>query len=282
MRDGASWSAASDARSGLALARSGGKPMADAAPRASLLRLDGVSRHFGTLRAVEDVSFEMAQGELRAVIGPNGAGKTTFFNLITGFHAATAGTISFDGEDITALPVARRVARGIVRTFQITEVFHDLSVFENIRVAVETAAGTNARPWIPRAARRKLDARVDEIIATVDLAGKAERVVGELPHGDQRVVEVAMALSMQPRLLLLDEPTAGMGDAETDHMVELVRRLHRDHGHSILFNEHDMDIVFGIAERITVLDQGRKLAEGTPEEISADERVRAAYLGEAE
>jgi branched-chain amino acid transport system ATP-binding protein len=272
-----------DARGGGLLREKGASNSGLGEPRhASLLQLENVSRHFGTLRAVEDVSFEMAPGELRAVIGPNGAGKTTFFNLISGFLPASSGRIRFDGEDISGMPVAKRVARGIVRTFQITEILPDLTVFENIRLAVETAAGVNPRPWLPRARRAALDRRVDELIETVDLAGKADRPVGELAHGDQRVVEVTMALSMRPKLLLLDEPTAGMGDTETDHMVGLIRRLHSEQGLSILFIEHDMDIVFGMAQRITVLDQGRKLAEGTPDEISANERVRAAYLGEAE
>jgi branched-chain amino acid transport system ATP-binding protein len=260
-------------------------PTAAAAPTAAtaappLLHLDNVSRHFGTLKAVHEVSFEMAAGELRAVIGPNGAGKTTFFNLISGMLPPTGGRVWFDGEDITEQPVARRVACGIVRTFQITEIFPALSVFENIRIGVETAARANHRAWLPRAERNALDRRVDELLGIVDLNGKADRIVGELAHGDQRVVEVAMALSLKPRLLLLDEPTAGMGDAETEHMVGLMQRLHAEQGVSILFVEHDMDIVFGIAKRITVFDQGRTLADGSPAQISADERVRAAYLGE--
>jgi branched-chain amino acid transport system ATP-binding protein len=248
----------------------------------ALLRLDRISRYFGTLKAVDDVSFEMAPGELRAVIGPNGAGKTTFFNLISGLHPPTAGTAWFAGQNITRLPVVDRVRKGIVRTFQITEIFPELSVFENIRVGVETAARVNPKPWIARATRMVLDRRVEELVETVDLGGKKHRIVGELAHGDQRVVEVAMALSLQPRLLLLDEPTAGMGDAETEHMVRLVQRLHAEQGISILFIEHDMDIVFGIAQRITVLDRGRILAQGLPEEVSADPKVRAAYLGEVE
>jgi branched-chain amino acid transport system ATP-binding protein len=246
----------------------------------NLLRLDNVSRHFGQLKAVQDVSFGMAEGELRAVIGPNGAGKTTFFNLITGFFPPTAGEIWFDGENIRERPVVHRVRRGIVRTFQITEVFLDLSVYENVRFAVETAAGLNGRPWLPRARRQAVARQIDELLATVDLVPKADRAVGELAHGDQRVVEIALALAMNPRLLLLDEPTAGMGDAETEHMVGLIRRLHDERGLSILFIEHDMSIVFGLSQHITVLDQGRVLAEGTPADISANERVRAAYLGE--
>ncbi len=247
----------------------------------SLLRLTGVSRHFGKLQAVQDVSFAMDEGELRAVIGPNGAGKTTFFNLITGFVPPTSGDIWFDDENIRDRTVVYRVRRGIVRTFQITEVFPDLSVYENVRIGVETAGGLNGRPWLPRPVRIDVARRIDELLEIVGVAGKADRVVGELAHGDQRVVEIALALSMNPRLLLLDEPTAGMGDTETDHMVELVRRLHVDRKLSILFIEHDMSIVFGIAQRITVLDQGRVLAEGTPAEISGNESVRAAYLGEA-
>ena len=251
---------------------------AGAAPR--LLRLSGVSRHFGELKAVQDVSFSMAEGELRAVIGPNGAGKTTFFNLITGFFPPTAGEIWFDGEDIRERPVVHRVRRGIVRTFQITEVFLDLSVYENVRFAVETAAGLNGHPWLSRTMRQSVARQIDELLTVVDLVPKADRVVGELAHGDQRVVEIALALAMNPRLLLLDEPTAGMGDAETEHMVALIRKLHHERKLSILFIEHDMGIVFGLSQHITVLDQGRVLAEGAPAEISANERVRAAYLGE--
>jgi branched-chain amino acid transport system ATP-binding protein len=247
-----------------------------------LLRLVNVSRHFGSLKAVQQVSFSMRPGELRAVIGPNGAGKTTFFNLVSGFLPPTSGQIWFAGDNITNWSAVRRVACGIVRTFQITEVFPDLSVFENIRIGVETASGLNGRPWVSAARRRALDRRVDEVVEMVDLADKADRLVGELAHGDQRVVEVGMALSLQPRLLLLDEPTAGMGDGETEHMVELVRRLHSTQGMSILFIEHDMDLVFDIAQHITVLDQGSILAEGTADEISTNAKVRTAYLGEAE
>jgi branched-chain amino acid transport system ATP-binding protein len=246
------------------------------------LRLDNVSRHFGTLKAVDGVSFEMAAGELRAVIGPNGAGKTTFFNLISGLLPPTSGEVLFEGETITGQTVVQRVAKGIVRTFQITEILPELTVYENIRVGVETAARLNTRPWISRGRRIAIRRRVEELIDIVDLNGKANRVVGEMAHGDQRVVEVAMALSVGPLLLLLDEPTAGMGDHETDHMVGLIRKLHAEQGMSILFIEHDMDIVFGIAQRITVLDQGRVLAEGTPDVISSDAKVRAAYLGSIE
>jgi branched-chain amino acid transport system ATP-binding protein len=249
---------------------------------APLLRLDKVSRQFGTLKAVDQVSFAMMAGELHAVIGPNGAGKTTFFNLITGLHPPTSGQVWFLDNNITRLSVVQRVRRGIVRTFQITEICPELSVFQNIRLGVETSIGVNAKPWIPHAKRRAIAGRVEQLIDIVELAGKESRIVGELAHGDQRVVEVAMALSLQPKLLLLDEPTAGMGDSETEHMVGLVQRLHSEQGVSILFIEHDMDIVFGIAQRITVLDQGRTIAEGTPQAIAANSQVRAAYLGQVQ
>jgi branched-chain amino acid transport system ATP-binding protein len=257
-------------------------PAAAPAATTPFLRMDKVSRHFGSLKAVDGVSFEMHAGEMRAVIGPNGAGKTTFFNLISGLLPPTTGEVVFEGENITQQTVVRRVAKGIVRTFQITEILPDLSVYENIRVGVETAAKLNSKPWISRSERAAVHERVTELMNIVHLSAKANRTVGELAHGDQRVVEVAVALSLKPRLLLLDEPTAGMGDSETDHMVDLIRRLHQQQGMSILFIEHDMDIVFGIAERITVLDQGRVLADGSPDAISNDPKVRAAYLGSAE
>ncbi|HET7849762.1 MAG TPA: ABC transporter ATP-binding protein [Pseudolabrys sp.] len=252
------------------------------APKTPFLRMDNVSRHFGSLKAVDGVTFEMRAGEMRAVIGPNGAGKTTFFNLISGLLPPTSGQVIFEGLNITEQPIVKRVAMGIIRTFQITEILPDLSVFENVRVGVETAAKLNAKPWISRSERAAVNDRVAELLDIVNLKSKANRVVGELAHGDQRVVEVAVALSGRPRLLLLDEPTAGMGDTETDHMVDLIRRLHQDQNMSILFIEHDMDIVFGIAQHITVLDQGRVLADGTPGAISSDSKVRAAYLGSIE
>jgi branched-chain amino acid transport system ATP-binding protein len=247
----------------------------------TLLRLDAVSRVYGSLVAVGGVDMEMEEGEVRAVIGPNGAGKTTLFNLVTGFVPPSSGRILFADRPIERLSPQKRVALGVARTFQITEIYPGLDVFENVRFAVETAAGLNARPWLGPARRREVEARTHELLALTGLAGKAERAVGELAHGDQRIVEVALALALRPRLLMLDEPTAGMAESETRHMVELVGRLNREQGLSVLFIEHDMAIVFGISHRITVLDYGKVLAEGTPDEIAADARVQAAYLGEA-
>ena len=247
----------------------------------TLLRVESASKHFGSLIAVDNVSMTVEPGELRAVIGPNGAGKTTFFNLISGFLQPTSGRIEFAGEDVTALLPARRVWRGMARTFQITEVFPELSVRENLRIPVEVAAGHRLRPWLSRGADGEIRARVTQLVEMGDLTGKADRLVGELSHGDQRAIEIMMALALNPRLLLLDEPTAGMGDQETYDVTQLIRKLHRDQKLSIVLIEHDMRVVFHLADRIMVLAEGKMLAEGTPEEIAANEAVQAAYLGTA-
>ncbi len=246
----------------------------------SLLQVENVSRHFGSLVAVDGVSLSVEPGELRAVIGPNGAGKTTFFNLISGFLAPTSGRILFEGEDITRLLPARRVWRGIARTFQITEVFPELTVRENLRIAVEVAAGYRLRPWISRHTEAVISTRVTDLSDRGGLADREDRLVGELSHGDQRAAEIMMALALNPRLLLLDEPTAGMGDQETYNITQLIQRLHREERLSIVLIEHDMRVVFHLAERIMVLAEGRMLAEGTPQQIAANETVQAAYLGQ--
>jgi len=247
----------------------------------SLLDVKNVSRHFGSLVAVRDISMSVEAGELRAVIGPNGAGKTTFFNLISGFLTPASGRILFENEDITNLLPARRVWRGIARTFQVTEVFPELSVRENLRIAVEAAAGFRLRPWISRVANAEVSARVTDLSDMGGLSDNENRPVGELSHGDQRATEIMMALALKPRLLLLDEPTAGMGDQETYNITQLIRQLHKDHKLSIVLIEHDMRVVFHLADRIMVLAEGTMLAEGTPEEIAANEAVQAAYLGQA-
>ena len=247
----------------------------------SLLEVENVSRQFGSLVAVRDVSMSVEPGELRAVIGPNGAGKTTFFNLISGFLSSTSGRIVFDNEDITNLLPARRVWRGIARTFQVTEVFPELSVRENLRIAVEVAAGYRLRPWLSREADAEVSARVTDLSGMGGLADKEDRAVGELSHGDQRATEIMMALALKPRLLLLDEPTAGMGDQETYNITQLIRQLHKDHKLTIVLIEHDMRVVFHLADRIMVLAEGGLLAEGTPQQIAANEAVQAAYLGRA-
>jgi branched-chain amino acid transport system ATP-binding protein len=247
----------------------------------SLLKVENVSKHFGSLIAVSDVSMTVEPGELRAVIGPNGAGKTTFFNLISGFLTQSSGKIIFDGEDISALLPARRVWRGIARTFQITEVFPELAARENLRIAVEVASGYRTRLWQDKSSDDQVKARVTELLGMGGLNDKADRLVGELAHGDQRAIEIMMALALRPRLLLLDEPTAGMGDQETYDITQLIRKLHKDQKQSIVLIEHDMRVVFHLADRIMVLAEGKMLAEGTPKEIAANEAVQAAYLGKA-
>jgi len=248
----------------------------------SLLCAEQVSCFFGSLRAVHEMSISIAPGELRALIGANGAGKTTFFNLLSGFVAPSSGRIVFDGCDITAHAPHARVAMGIARTFQITEIFPELSLRENLRIPTEVAAGLRMRPWLTRSAADSIRAGVDELLELGNLTDKAGRLAGELSHGDQRTTEILMALALRPRLLLLDEPTAGMGDQETFDITELIRRLHRERSLSILLVEHDMRVVFRLADRIMVMAEGSLLAEGTPAQIAANESVQKAYLGDAQ
>jgi branched-chain amino acid transport system ATP-binding protein len=245
----------------------------------SLLEARGVTRAFGSLIAINDVSFAVEPGELRAVIGPNGAGKTTFFNLISGLFPPTQGSIFFDGQDITRAPAHRRVSLGITRTFQVTEIFPELTVNQNLRIAVESAAGLRMSQWASHATRQLIANRVVELLGAGGLIGKGHRLVGELSHGDQRATEIMMALALKPRLLLLDEPTAGMGEQETRDVVRLISKLHKTERLTIVLIEHDMRVIFHLADRITVLAEGAVLADGTPDDIAANERVQAAYLG---
>ncbi len=247
----------------------------------SLLRVEQLSCCFGSLRAVNGVSMSIEPGEFRAVIGANGAGKTTLFNLLSGFVTPSTGRVLFDGSDITASPPHRRVGLGIARTFQITEIFPELSVHENLRIPVESQAGLRLHPWLSRPRAHQIESRVDELLELGRLTDKSWRLAGELSHGDQRTTEILMALALKPRLLLLDEPTAGMGEQETYDITELIRRLHRERALTILLVEHDMRVVFHLADRIMVLTEGKVLAEGTPDEIARNEHVQAAYLGKA-
>jgi branched-chain amino acid transport system ATP-binding protein len=247
-----------------------------------MLEVRNVTKRFGNLIAVKDVSMSVKRGELRAIIGPNGAGKTTFFNMISGYFPPTNGAIMFEGKDVTKVPAHARVSLGMGRTFQITEIFPELTVFENVLTAAEVAAGQTLNIVPSRAASKLANGVAEEILAQVSLTAKADRLVGELAHGDQRITEIAMALAQLPRLLLLDEPTAGMGDQETYEITALIRKLHRDRNYTIVLIEHDMRVVFNLADKITVLDRGGLLAEGTPKEIADSEAVQAAYLGAAQ
>jgi len=247
----------------------------------TMLEVRNVTKRFGSLVAVKDVSMSVKAGELRAIIGPNGAGKTTFFNMISGYFPPTSGSILLEGKDVTQVPAHKRVALGMGRTFQITEIFPELTVHENVLTAAEVAAGQTLH-MLPKRSDAKLANDVAaETLAQVGLTAKADRLVGELSHGDQRTTEIAMALAQLPRLLLLDEPTAGMGDQETYEITTLIRRLHHERNYTIILIEHDMRVVFNLADSITVLDRGNLLAQGTPDQIAASEAVQAAYLGES-
>lgn len=226
-----------------------------------LLETRGLSKHFGGLRAVTDVSFAIGRGEVRAVIGPNGAGKTTFVSLISGRIAPSAGTILFEGEDVTGLPAFRRVQKGIAYTFQITSIYQNLTVAENVALAAHQPSG--------RASLEPLE--------RVGLADRAAQIAGTLAYGHQRLLEVAMGLALKPKLLILDEPTQGLSDAEIDNFITLVRDVAKHE--TVLLIEHNMPLVMELAHRITVLDRGAILAEGTPEEVRANAAVQAAYLG---
>jgi branched-chain amino acid transport system ATP-binding protein len=246
----------------------------------TMLEVRNITKRFGSLVAVKDVSMSVKSGELRAIIGPNGAGKTTFFNMISGYFPPTNGSILLEGKDVTQVPAHARVGLGMGRTFQITEIFPELTVHENVLTAAEVAAGQTLH-MLPNKADAKLANDVAaEMLALVGLSAKTDRLVGELSHGDQRTTEIAMALAQLPKLLLLDEPTAGMGDQETYEITTLIRRLHQERNYTIILIEHDMRVVFHLADYITVLDRGNLLAEGTPKEIADSEAVQAAYLGE--
>ena len=245
----------------------------------NLLQVENVTRHFGRLVAVGGVSMNVAAGELRAIIGPNGAGKTTFFNLVSGFLPPSSGRIVFNGEDVTRLSQERRVWRGMARTFQITEIFPELTASENIRIPVEIADGYRWRPWISRGSDTRVRKRVAQLLAMGGINDRADRLVGELSHGDQRTVEIMMALALNPKLLLLDEPTAGMGEQETYEITQLIQKLHLQQKLTIVLIEHDMRVVFHLADRILVLAEGLPLADGSPDEIAANQAVQEAYLG---
>lgn len=246
----------------------------------SLLEVHNVTQRFGELAAVNQVSLNVEQGELHAIIGPNGAGKTTFFNMISGFYRPTSGRIVFNGHDVTQLPPYQRVGLGMARTFQITEVFPELSVRDNLRIAVEVTQGLRMKLFSTRRQSAQTAALVDELLETGGLTANADRHVGELSHGDQRSTEIMMALALKPTLLLLDEPAAGMGSQETYDTAVLIRKLHRTQKLTIVLVEHDMRVIFNLADRITVLTEGEVLEVGTPAEIAASEKVQVAYLGE--
>ena len=246
---------------------------------APLLEVRALERHFGRFVALQGVSLSVAPGVLSALIGPNGAGKTTFYNVVSGRFPPTRGQVLLDGQDVTGLPARRLVGRGLARSFQITNVFPSLSVLENVLVPLLLERGHGWRFLRRLAGEREARRRAEEVLDTVGLLDQAYRVTSALAYGDKRLVEMAIVLARSPRLVLLDEPTAGMNPEETDRMIALVRGLAARLGTTFFVTEHDMRVVFGLASRIFVLHQGALLAQGTPEEIKADPAVREAYLG---
>ncbi len=243
-----------------------------------LLETRVLRKTFGALRATDNVDFDVRAGETHAVIGPNGSGKTTFLKQLSGELLPDSGKVRFAGEDITSLSVPRRSRKGLARSFQITSIYRDFSALDNVALAVQAHAGHSFRFW--RLARN--DAALREparaMLGKVGLSARADVIAANLAHGEQRQLEIAMALATQPRLLLLDEPVAGMGTDESQRMIELLAGLKGDK--TIVLVEHDMDAVFSLADRISVLVYGRIIATGTPAQIRADPAVRAAYLGE--
>jgi len=233
---------------------------------------------FGGLRAVDGVNLDIARGARHALIGPNGAGKTTLINLLTGVLRADRGRILLHGEDITALAPHRRVARGLARTFQINQLFGELSPLESIGLAVSERMGGGADWWRAAGSEASIDGEIADILARFHLMDVMNERVVRLPYGKQRLVEIALAIACRPRVLLLDEPAAGVPEDERHEILGAVATLPRDV--TVLFIEHDMDLVFSVAERISVLVNGRVFTEGTPDEIENDPRVKAVYLGE--
>ena len=243
---------------------------------ATILSVRGLTKKFGGLTAVNNVDFDLPPGELHAIIGPNGAGKTTFFNLVSGFLQPNAGRVVFDGQDITGVPTHRVSQLGMARTLQIKSVFNGLSVYDNVWIA----AHSRHKFLHPLKAARSFAATAEgaaQALAAVELTGRASELAGNLAYGDVALLEIAIAVAMKPKLLLLDEPVAGMSPEETRRTVRKIRELAQSV--NILLIEHDMETVFEIADRITVMTQGAVLCQGTAQEIASDPRVQEAYLG---
>jgi branched-chain amino acid transport system ATP-binding protein len=244
----------------------------------NLLEVENLYKSFGALRATDGVNLEVLEGETHAIIGPNGAGKTTLIAQLAGNLQPNSGRIRFAGEDVTALPAQKRARRGLARSFQITSIYPEFSALENVALAVQARAGHSFRFWKPARRDTSLTEPAQHILDEVGLSERQDITAGNLAHGEQRQLEVAMVLATRPRLLLLDEPMAGMGVDESQRMIALLATLKRKQ--TIILVEHDMDAVFRLADRISVLVYGRIIATGAPEEIRANREVRAAYLGE--
>ena len=247
---------------------------------APLFQVAGLVKNFGALRATDDVSLDVNAGEIHALIGPNGAGKSTLINLISGLFLPDAGRITLDGFDLTPLPMHGRVRAGLSRCFQITSIFKDSTVMDNLLLAVQAHSGSSLRFFTPRAGEQTLVDKAQSLAARVGLAHEMSRLAGTLSHGAQRKLDVALALAADPKLLLLDEPMAGMGPEDSERMTELIHLLKKDM--AILLIEHDMKAVFALADRISVLVYGRVLVTGNADAIRGNPQVQAVYLGTEE
>jgi branched-chain amino acid transport system ATP-binding protein len=245
--------------------------------RDSLLQVRGLTKQFGALRASDGIDFDVAEGETHAVIGPNGAGKTTFISQLAGNLRPDSGTVRFAGADITALPAPRRARLGLARSFQITSVYPNFSALQNVALAIQAHSGHSFRFWRDARTDPKLIEPARKVLNEIGLSSRVSVLAANLSHGEQRQLEVAIALATAPRLLLLDEPMAGMGTEESQRMIALLASLKRKH--TIILVEHDMDAVFRLADRVSVLVYGRVIATDTPEKIRRNEEVRHAYLG---
>ena len=244
----------------------------------AILSAQGVVKRFGGFTALDGVTVDFHAGRLTSVIGPNGAGKSTFFNVLSGAFAPSAGKVLFEGEEVTGLPQHRFAHKGIAKSFQITNLFPQLSVLENVRVAVQ-AMHRRFDMWTARGTLSALEDKAAALLALVGLSARRETLAGNLAHGDQRSLEIAVALACDPRLLLLDEPTAGMSPEEARSMMDLILRLNQER--SVIVVEHRMKLVMGISDRIVVLHQGKLLAEGAPDDIRRHDEVRRVYLGQS-
>jgi branched-chain amino acid transport system ATP-binding protein len=243
-----------------------------------LLRIEGLAKHFGGVIASDDITLEVATGELHAIIGPNGAGKTTLIGQLAGELTPDWGRVLFAGQDVTRLAMPRRSAFGLARSFQITSLFPDFTALDNVALAVQAHAGHSFRFWHPARRASELREPARAALARVGLAARSDTLVSQLSHGEHRQLELAMALATKPRLLLLDEPMAGLGPEESARMVKLLRELKQEV--TILLIEHDMEAVFALADRISVLVYGRVIASGAPAAIRENAEVRKAYLGD--
>ncbi len=245
-----------------------------------LLRTEKLKKYFGVVSAADDVNLTIEKGRLTSVIGPNGAGKTTLINLLTGNILPDSGKVFFNGEEITRLPIHKRVKKGICRSFQIMNIFPKLSVYENLQIPILSYLNRSMRFYRPAHCHIDSNERVDQLLQEIGMTDKRDLLAGTLSHGDQRLLEIGLAMAPEPKLLFLDEPTAGMNPVERVRVLENIRRLSIEKESTFVSVEHDMDIVFSLSDRIVVLHRGQILADGTPAEIKGNEDVRKVYLGE--